>query len=260
MPNPHGDFIWYQLGTPDPAGAAAFYSAVLGWSVRSFDGTPDGYRVASIDGVDVAGIAGPPPLPAFAGRPPAWLGYVGVDDVDAATPAVVAAGGQALIPPTDIPGVGRFSLVADPQGLPFYLMRGASPEASRAFAPGVAGHCQWNELATTDPAGALAFFGGQFGWRPGTAMPMGPLGTYQLVTHHGRDIGAILPVPPEAPGPVWTFYFGVADIDAAAAQVAASGGMVHHGPMEVPGGVFIIVATDPQGALFGTVGPRVAAT
>lgn len=61
---------------------------------------------------------------------------------------------------------------------------------------------------------------------------------------------------PGGPPPAWTFYFGVADIDRAAAAVSGAGGMIHHGPAEVPGGVFIVVGSDPQGATFGLVGPR----
>ena len=64
--------------------------------------------------------------------------------------------------------------------------------------------------------------------------------------------------PKEVPVPLWLFYFVVPDIDAAAEKVKAGGGAVLNGPMEVPGGAWIIQATDPQGAMFALVGMRSA--
>ncbi len=87
-------------------------------------------------------------------------------------------------------------------------------------------------------------------------MPMGEMGDYRFIEHGGRTIGAVMRRMPEGPPPLWTFYFGVEDIDVAAQAVPGSGGTIHYGPAEVPGGVFIIVGSDPQGALFGLVGPR----
>lgn len=87
-------------------------------------------------------------------------------------------------------------------------------------------------------------------------MPMGEMGDYQFINHGGEMIGAVMPNAPGGPGPRWTFYFRVADIDAATAQVSGNGGNVHHGPSEVPGGDFITIASDPQGAMFGLVGAR----
>src|SRR5690606_22429029 len=103
---------------------------------------------------------------------PSWFGYVGVDDVDGIVADIVKAGGVQYIPPTDVPGVGRFAMLADPQGAPFYVMRGEPDETSTAFSPAKAGHCQWNELSTSDPAGALSFYTSRFGWTKGDTMPM----------------------------------------------------------------------------------------
>jgi predicted enzyme related to lactoylglutathione lyase len=169
---------------------------------------------------------------------------------------ILRAGGRERMPPTDIPGVGRFALLADPLGVDFYVMRGASDGVSNSFDPTQPGHCQWNELTTPDQAAALDFYLGQFGWEKGDAMPMGALGDYRFLNHGGRMIGAMMNRPPEGPPPAWNFYFGVTDIDAAAAAVTAHGGVIRHGPMEVPGGLFSLFAGDPQGALFGLVGQR----
>jgi predicted enzyme related to lactoylglutathione lyase len=69
-------------------------------------------------------------------------------------------------------------------------------------------------------------------------------------------LGAVMNRVPDGPPPAWTFYFGVTDIDDAAQAITSNGGAIHYGPAEVPGGVYIVVAGDPQGAPFGLVGPR----
>lgn len=250
MPNPHGDFVWYELLTPDAEASAAFYAAAIGWQMRPAQGSDRGYRILRTGAADIAGLM---PMP---GQPARWLGYISVADVDAAAAAILAAGGREQMPPTDIPGVGRFALLADPHGVPFYVMRGASDAVSTAFAPMQPGHCQWNELTTPDQAAALDFYLGQFGWEKGDAMPMGPLGDYRFLHQQGRMIGAMMNRQPDGPPPAWNFYFGVADIDVAAAAVTSHGGAIYHGPAEVPGGLFSLNACDPQGAPFGLVGPR----
>jgi predicted enzyme related to lactoylglutathione lyase len=256
MANQHGDFIWYELLTNDAGAAARFYGAVVGWQTRAAEGSDRGYQILGIGGEDVGGLMTLPADAERAGMRPTWLGYVGVDDVDATAAEIVRAGGTQHMPPTDIPGVGRFAMLADPQEVVFYVMRGATDGTSTAFDQGKTGHCNWNELATTDPAAALSFYSAHFGWAKGDAMPMGEMGDYQFIDHGGRTIGAVMKRTPEGPPPAWNFYFGVEDIDGAAKAVSANGGAIHYGPAEVPGGVFIIVAGDPQGALFGLVGPR----
>jgi predicted enzyme related to lactoylglutathione lyase len=256
MANRHGDFIWYELLTSDTDAAAVFYGAVIGWRARPAQGSPRDYRIFRVGDTDVAGHMRIPADASRSGMRPGWLGYVGVDDVDAAVAEIVSAGGAQLMPPTDIPGVGRLAMVADPQGVVFYVMRGSIEGTSTSFAPTRTGHCHWNELASSDQAAALAFYCSRFGWQPGEVMPMGDMGHYRFITHDGETIGAMMTRQPDCPPPAWTFYFGIEDIDAAARRVSENGGTIHHGPAEVPGGVFIIIARDPQGALFGLVGPR----
>jgi predicted enzyme related to lactoylglutathione lyase len=86
-------------------------------------------------------------------------------------------------------------------------------------------------------------------------MPMGEMGGYQFIHHGGGMIGAMMTNPPGMPA-AWRFAFGVRDIDEAAAKITAAGGIVHHGPVEVPGGDRVVMASDPQGARFMAVGPR----
>ncbi|HYJ82841.1 MAG TPA: VOC family protein, partial [Allosphingosinicella sp.] len=239
----------------DPDAAAAFYGDVIGWSAASAGQPGIDYRFFSADGTPVAGHMKLPEGAEESGMRPCWLGYIGVGDVDAAVVDIERAGGEVRMPAMDLEGVGRIALVADPQGIPFYVMRGASEEASSSFHPTKSGHCSWNELSTPDQAAALAFYTALFGWKAGDVMPMGEMGGYQFL-HHGEGmIGAIMTCPPGMP-PGWRFAFGVRDIDEAASKITAAGGTVHHGPVEVPGGDRVVMASDPEGARFMAVGPR----
>jgi uncharacterized protein len=256
MTNPHGSFIWYELMSPDPRAAEAFYGPLLGWSFSS----DDEYRhIGASEGL-VGGILPLTPEMTAGGSAPAWLGYIQVDDVDATVASATAQGGRLYMPARDMEGVGRFAMVADPQGAPFYAMSPADPqETSNAFAAErpMQGHVAWNELSSTDPAAAWAFYGGQFGWEKEGDMDMGPLGKYEFIRHGSHMLGAIMPKMPQVPASAWTFYFRVGDIDAAADTIKANGGTLFQEPMEIPGGDYSLNAADPQGAAFGLVGPRV---
>src|SRR5690349_11021133 len=131
--NPHGSFIWYELLTADPDSAAAFYGEVLGWSAAGAGQPGIDYRIFSANGSPVGGHMKLPDGAEEFGMRPGWLGYVGVDDVDRTVESIEAAGGKVHMPAMDMDGVGRIALVADPQGIPFYVMRGASDEASDSF-------------------------------------------------------------------------------------------------------------------------------
>lgn len=253
----HGEWIWYELLTSDADAAQAFYEAVVGWSFAPSPGSEGkdagmDYRILS--GPDGAGAGGLMRLPEGAPMAPGWHGYIGVADVDAAVDAITHAGGQTLMPPVTMDGVGRMAFVADPQGIRFYVMRGASDTRSVAYQRNALGHCAWNELVAPDDAAALHFYGTHFGMVKDGAMPMGEMGEYSFLRFaHGTEaFGAVMRQPPGAPAK-WNFYFRVGDVDAAAETVRAKGGQVIMGPMDVPGGERIIVGVDPQGASFGLV-------
>ncbi|MCB1671602.1 MAG: VOC family protein [Gammaproteobacteria bacterium] len=263
MPNRHGEFIWYELLTNNSDAALEFYSAILGW--RSTDSGQPGmdYRILHAkeddqgEGYDVGGLMQLTEEMRNNGARPVWLGYIAVDDVDVCVAGIVAAGGKVQMPATDIPQVGRLAMVTDPQGTPFYIMRGNSSGSSMAFAsdrPRV-GHCAWNELVTPDPEAAKAFYFRQFGWTKDGEMDMGAMGAYEFIRHNGL-IGAIMPKPEEMPMPMWHYYFRCADIDTAFQAISEHGGQVLHGPDEIPGGDFIVKGLDPQGALFSLIGTR----
>jgi predicted enzyme related to lactoylglutathione lyase len=269
MANHPGDFIWYELMSPDARASEAFYGPLLDWR---FGGGADYREIQGSDG-GVGGFLQLTPDMTAGGARPAWVGYVLVDDVDAAIASVANGGGRVYMPARTMDGVGRFAMVADPQGAPFYVMKPTPPanapdQESHAYSydrPRL-GHCAWNELATRDPAAALRFYGERFGWVKDGEMEMGPLGAYEFLRHAGRApdgsppghgmLGAMMKSPPGAPPAFWTFYFRVSDVDAAVAHVDAHGGRVVRPPMQIPGGDYSLIAVDPHGASFGLVGAR----
>lgn len=260
-----GKFFWYELMTSDPQAALAFYGDVLGWTHAPFSGDlGEPYHVVSGSAGQVGGVMAIPAEAKDCGMTPWWGGYMGSADVDADAERLSAAGGKVMRAAEDIPGVGRFAVMADPGGAVFMLLKGSSDEGMDAAPPMASGHVGWHELYAGAFDGDLAFYTGQFGWAKGDAMDMGEMGSYQLVSQTGgtafQDMtGGIMPLPPMMPRPSWLFYFAVADIDAAVERVTAGGGTVLNGPMEVPGGAWIIQATDPQGAMFALVGMKEAA-
>lgn len=258
-PNPTGDFIWYELMTPDAEAAKAFYDAVVGWDFGESSPEYNGYRMINTrDGSFAGGVLPLTPEMQEHGARPTWLGYLYVSDVDSKVASIEAAGGKTYMAATDIPNVGRIAMVADPQGAPFYVMKPIPPagrenEPSTVFSPDKAGRCAWNELSTSDPVAARGFYGEQFGWTTENFMPMGEYGEYRFIDHHGLTLGAIAGTM-EGQHPHWRFYFRVPSVSEAKQTVEAKGGKVLIGPMEVPGGDNIIIGLDPQGAEFALVG------
>ena len=183
-PSAHGQLIWYELITPDAEASKAFYDKVVGWNFGDPVAEFQGYRmIGRSDGGVAGGVLPLTDEMKQHGARPVWLGYVGVDDVDAAIDSIEQAGGKALMPATDISNVGRIAMVADPQGAPFYVMKpipreGRENEQSDVFSVDQPQHVRWNELSTTDPDAAIAFYTRQFGWSQEGEMDMGEMGKY----------------------------------------------------------------------------------
>jgi predicted enzyme related to lactoylglutathione lyase len=252
----HGRFIWYELMTPDTGAAQRFYGDLVGWTPQPMppmEGAPP-YTVFNSGADGVAGMMPLMPEMQAQGVPPNWTGYVCVDDCDAAAAKVESLGGSVRSTATDIPGIGRFAVVADPAGAVIAIMTPVPPQGGRPERDVAAvGQCGWHELSAAAPEDGFDFYAQMFGWTKTDAMPMGELGTYQLFASQDGQIGGMMKTPPQAPGPGWLYYFRVADIDAAADSIKAGGGQVTNGPMEVPNGEWIVQGTDPQGAAFAAV-------
>ena len=259
MTNPHGSFIWYELMTPDPDAAKSFYDAVVGWDIEAQPAGEMDYRMITIPGAgNAGGVLRLTDEMQSHGARPVWLGYLGVDDVDAMITAVEHAGGKTLMPANDMPGVGRIAMIADPQGAPLYIMKPTPPPGNESvvsdvFSVDETRHVRWNELATSDPDAAITFYKRHFGWHQEGDMDMGEMGKYRFLQHGGVAIGAVMPTTSASQ---WRYYIGVDDIDRAIAAIDAGGGKVVEGPHPIPGGEFSLHATDPHGTAFGLVGPR----
>lgn len=116
----HGVFSWNELVTNDIAGAKAFYSELLGWKLNDMKTDLGSYTMASAGETEVAGIMD---IPKEAeGMPPTWGAYVTVDDVKAMQANVEKLGGKIISPPQDIPDIGCFMVIQDPQGAVLMLI------------------------------------------------------------------------------------------------------------------------------------------
>lgn len=255
MPTSPKSFVWYELMTSDMNAAEAFYKKVIGWNSEPFSG-PMPYTIMKAGDDMIAGVMTLPEEARAMGGQPGWVGYIYADDVDAQTESVKQAGGKVYKAPEDIPNVGRFSVVTDPQGAIFMLFKPNASDTNPTPPPmGTPGHVGWRELYTTDWSEAFDFYSKQFGWTKDQAMDMGPMGTYQLFAAGGEAIGGMMNKPENVPMPAWGFYFGVPAIDAAITCVQENGGQVLNGPMEVPGGAWVVNCMDPQHAMFSLVAP-----
>ena len=250
------NFAWYELMTTDTAGAKAFYAKVVGWQVKNVAMPGIDYALLMEGEREVCGVTALPAEFKALDAPPHWVGYVGVDSTDATAEAIRERGGAIHVPPTDIPGIGRFAMIADPQGTGLALFTPEDPPEREPVAPETPGHVGWHELCAADWERAFDFYGGIFGWTKADAVDIGPMGTYQLFAAGGPPIGGMFSQPAPGQTPFWLYYFNVADIDAATERLKQAGGQVLNGPMQVPGGAWIVQASDPQGAMFALTGRR----
>ncbi len=247
-----GKFVWYELATNDMGEAKTFYAHVLGWAACDVAQAAQPYSLLTLSEAPVAGLM---PLPEQAGASPHWLGYVGVDDIAAAVAATRLLGGRVYVPPTEIPGASRFSIVADPQGATLGLIERLQPSQEPPSDRNAPGRVGWHELLAADCEMALAFYSKLFGWRKAERQE-GFMGVYQNFAVGAQTIGGIFTKPPMLPHPFWLYYFNVGDIDAAARRVEAAKGAIYYGPVEAPGGAWIVHCADSQGATFALLERR----
>jgi predicted enzyme related to lactoylglutathione lyase len=243
-----GKFVWHELLTTDLESASSFYSRVVGWTMQTSDWNQS-YKLF-VSGTPMAGLMILPDEAKAMGAPPHWLAYIGTPQVDATLREAVMLGGRVLVEPMDLPGIGRFAVLMDPQGAAFAIFtpegEGGSSDHSTEL-----GDFSWHELITTDWQAGFAFYQRLFGWEKTEAMDMGAMGTYQMFGLRGRTMGGMFNKPAEMPAPPhWLPYALVTDARRAADLVKSAGGRVVNGPMEVPGGDWIVQFQDQQGVIF----------
>jgi hypothetical protein len=245
-----GRFVWYDLMTSDPGKAQDFYKKTAGWGTENWDPGNMDYTMWTANGKPMGGVM---PLPDGAPIPPHWIAYIAVPDIDATAQQVVSLGGRVVSPPQEIPNVGRFAVLADPQGATFSAFTPRpQPDGSPATddLPPI-GEFSWHELAADDYRQAWTFYEAVFGWDKMAEHDMGPMGVYLIFGRNGHQLGGMFTKSPEMPMPAnWLQYIRVDNADRVADAVKANGGTVMNGPMDVPGGDRIAQCMDPQGAAF----------
>jgi uncharacterized protein len=252
VPYPHGHFVWYELVTTDVDAAKAFYAEVMGWRTRDLSMPGMAFTLFTVSGTPVSGLMELPEAARKMGAAPSWAGYVGVDDLDASADLIERLGGAVYGPPTEIPNTSRFLLFSDPQTAMLGVLQSIGPDHAKPAHINAPGRVGWHELITADREEAFAFYGELFGWQK-TDADINEVGVFSV---DGNTIGGMIGKHSSVPACFWLYYFNVPDIDAAAKHVAALGGQILDGPLESPGGAWIVQCTDPQGTLFALAGER----
>jgi predicted enzyme related to lactoylglutathione lyase len=243
-----GMFVWRELWTSDVEGARRFYGDLLGWTWKGEDMGPAGvYWLGAVGATQVCGAMAMPP-----GTPgsPAWTSYVLVDDVDAAAGLAASMGGRVLGSPADIPGVGRFAVVADPWGAVLLPFRPSGGEGAPPQGPPAVGHFCWETLVTPDALGAIAFYGKVLGMGTGRT----PNGQGMVFTSGDTPVADLQPGQPGAPSR-WATYVAVEDAVASRDRAVALGGRVIVPRVDVPMVGTVAVVADPGGAALGLFQP-----
>jgi hypothetical protein len=236
--------------TSESKAAARFYARIIGWKMQTWPEDPS-YKMFVAPTGPMAGLMTLPEEAKAMGSPPCWTCYIGTPDVDATARLATKLGGTVLRAPADIPSVGRFAVLQDPQGAVFLVFTPLPRSGPERLPRPALGDFSWHELATTDVNAALDFYGELFGWEKAEAMDMGPMGVYQMYGIEGTTLGGMYNKPKDMPFPAhWLPYILVPDAKKAAAAMTRAGGKVISGPMEVPGGDWVAEGFDPQGALF----------
>jgi predicted enzyme related to lactoylglutathione lyase len=241
----NGFFTFHELYSPDLAAVRPFYEKLLGWTLVDVPLGPDmNYTIIRVGDLRIGGMnVATPDLPVVG-----WTSYISVDDVDSTVQSVTAAGGSAVSPAMDIPGVGRIAYLTDPAGSHFSVFRPGEPDEYPAIIGGYGngGIPSWHELATPDVDGAIAFYTEIAPWQH-TPWDMGEY------TYHGMVMGE-MPVAGIFPGDpaAWTIYFETpGSLDEAIAQVPILGGSLVGEKATVPGTGSFQIVTDPAGSTIG---------
>jgi predicted enzyme related to lactoylglutathione lyase len=240
-----GTFSWADLSTTDPEGAKAFYTGLFGWDTED-NPMPEGgvYTMLSKGGKAVAALS----AVQQEGQPPAWNSYVTVESADASAAAADEHGGTVVMGAFDVMDVGRMAVIQDPMGAFFSVWEpGTSIGSERVNEPGA---LTMNQLNTSDSERAQDFYSAVFGWRF-EQVAEGDLPPYWGIYNGDRLNGGMMQEQPSA----WLVYFGSDSVDDDARRIGELGGQVIVPPMSVPGGR-ILVAQDPQGAVFALVDGR----
>ena len=253
MSTPTGKFVWYEYMGDDRRAAAEFYTNVVGWSAKDAGMAGFPYEILSTGDHMVAGMMDIPTDAKAMGARPSWMGYIWVEDVDAALPKLVAAGGKVFKEPADIPGVGRFAVVSDPYGGVFMLFRDHGGTPPPPPPPGTPGLVGWHELHADDGAKALVFYSRLLRLEEDRRIRHGPDRRLSHVRNRTRPTGRDHDPHAADADVVLALLFQRRRSRRGGRADQSAWGQIINGPHEVPGGQWIVQATDPQGAMFALV-------
>lgn len=256
---PPGTPTWFDLGSPDVAASARFYSDLFGWTATVVsDPGAGGYTTFMCDGKLAAAVAyhqidtpyhrpyGPDQQQ---GMPAIWTVYFATDDADALAQRAVAAGGEIVMSPMEVLGLGRMAVFADPAGAAFAVWQGMSMDGAEVI--GQPGSVTWVELVTRDIEGARAFYGQVLGMaakdfsRAGLTDPIWQIDGQPVAG--ARELGTTQAVRSH-----WALTFGVEDCEAAAQRAVELGGTTENPPADTPLGRRADLV-DPHGAGFSVL-------
>lgn len=238
-----GKFVWHEHVSSDPKQAEDFYTRLFGWGTEVFKPAEADYVMISSGGEGHGGFS-----KAMEGAPPPhWLSHVAVENLEDTIETAQRGGGRLAAGPFDMSEVGRFAIIADPQGAYVSLYQ---PESD---GPGPEGVFVWDELGTTDVDGAQRFYEQVFGW---TTTEMGPeYGGYRIFNCGETGIAGLMTLADDSTPAHWQPYIAVDDPDRTTAKATELGGSALMEPMDVPNVGRIAVLRDPQGAVFGVIKP-----
>lgn len=237
---------YIDIGIPDIARAKKFYGGLFGWSFQSLGPDAMGYEAVMLDGQMIAGMA------EVSGEDTGsrfwWNLYFATDDADGTVKRITDAGGVVVRPVEDVFEQGRMAVVKDPAGAQFGLWQGrAMPGSGIVNEPGA---LAWEELYTSDTAGAGAFYQSVFDLRP-ERVDAGPdMEYYTLNRPNERPVGGL--ARDDRTVPMWVVYFAVNDADQAVQRVKDGGGTLAGGPWDSPYGRVADVR-DPFGVEFRVI-------
>ena len=243
----HGQFVWYELTTPDAEASKKFYPRFTNWGTQPFD---NDYTMWTNGGVPFAGIFKLTDEMRGQGVPPNWMAYVEADDVDATVNKAKSLGANVLAGPGEIPNVGRYAVLTDPQGAAFGVYKSVRESGAWDGTP-VIGRMSWHELMTKDHLAAFKFYSALFGWEKNGEMDMGGGNMYLMYGKGEKMYGGMFTQTGDMAGmhPFWLMYIHVKDVAKAVQTATKAGAQVHRPQMDIPGGSIAILG-DPQGAGF----------
>lgn len=245
-----GRFVWHDILTDDPGRTKAFYTELFGWKTREMQvGNLPNYTAFRCGETEIGGMM---PMPESMHLTPHWVCYGSVDNVDAAVSRASALGATVVLPPEDIPSIGRFALLRDPHGatLAPFAFAGHEPLPEPSD---LTGRFDWHQLNTPDLASAASFYREVLGWE--SQQSDGPMGKILRFSIEGRAVAGAVQTPLTNQPAHWLPYVRVQNIDTFTEAGRRLGGKIWVAPTDIPSLGQIAVIGDPSGALIGLLVP-----